>query len=184
MKNTKFTIILTVALVAVAVLALLLGPTALSNGTAKSTGNYQLQITEICTKNESIIPDNSGKYRDYIELYNPGDPLDLTGFSLSDGRITSAPFENLRIGTGEYRVLFLGDDLTGFSLSSKGGENLRLLDAQGDIVVQVATSVLVEDQVMTLNGTLYSTTMDATPGFSNDEAGRKAFMRFVEYVNG
>ena len=42
-------------------------------------GEYHIQITEICAKNESIIPDNDGKYRDYIEIYNAGETVDLSG---------------------------------------------------------------------------------------------------------
>lgn len=175
MKNIKYILLLTVLLVAVAAVALIFGPGIQAKGTAKTTGNYQIQITEICTKNESIIADNSGKYRDYIELYNPGEPVDLTGFALSDGRITSTPFQSLHLGKNEYRVIFLGDDLTGFSLSSKGGDTLRLLDDQGKIVVQVSTSVLLDDQVMVLTGQVYKTSYVATPGFANDEAGLKAF---------
>lgn len=174
-KNISLILILTVVLVAVGAVALIFGPSIQAKGTARSTGNYQIQITEICTKNESVIADNSGKYRDYIELYNPGEPVDLTGFMISDGQTTSAPFDGLFLDTNEYRVIFLGDDLTGFALSSNGGETLRLLDTDGGIVLQVSTTVLLEDQVMVINGSQYLTSYDATPGFSNDAAGLAAF---------
>ena len=46
---------------------------------AQPAGEYQVQITEICAKNETIIADNDGRYRDYVELYNFGPETDLTG---------------------------------------------------------------------------------------------------------
>lgn len=173
MKNIKLILILTACLIAVSAVALIFGPSIQAKGTAKSSGSYSLQITEVCSKNESIIADNSGKYRDYIELYNPGEAVDLTGFSLSDGQKTSAPFQNLYLETGAYRVIFLGDDLTGFSLSASGGETLRLLDPDGGIVIQLTTSACMEDQVMLLNGSAYHLSYDASPGFANTNV--KAF---------
>lgn len=175
LKNIKLVIILIAILLAVAVAALIFGPNIQAKGTTKSTGSYELQITEICSKNESIIPDNSGKYRDYIELYNAGAPLDLKGFSLSDGKNHSAAFESLYLGTGEYRVVFLDDDLTGFSLSASGGETLRLLDPQGGIVIELTTSAVLEDQVMLLSGSVYHSSYDASPGFANTTEGLEAF---------
>ena len=175
MKNIKLILILTVLLVAVAAVALVFGPSIQAKGTAKTSASYQLQITEICSKNETVIADNSGKYRDYIELYNAGEPVDLTGFMVSDGQITSEPFQSLHLDKDEYRVLFLGNDLTGFALSATGGETLRLLDPEGNIVIQVATTVLLDDQVMLLNGSTYQTSYDATPGFANTAQGRAAF---------
>ena len=87
-------------------------------GTATPEGEYHVQITEICAKNESVIPDNDGKYRDYIELYNAGQTVDLTGCRLTDGSTRSKPFENFILEEGSYRVIFLSKETVGFGLSA------------------------------------------------------------------
>ena len=51
-----------------------------------------LVFSEICTKNESILMDNAGRYRDYVELYNGGEDTNLEGFYLTDGNAKHTPF--------------------------------------------------------------------------------------------
>ena len=69
-------------------------------------GDQGLRITEICAKNDSLIADSLGRTPDYIELYNPGDALDVTGFVFSNGEVRSAPLAGV-IPAGAYRVFFL-----------------------------------------------------------------------------
>ena len=95
------------------------------NAPAASTGNYKIRITEICAKNERIIADNDGLYRDYIELYNAGPDVSLAGFTLTDGQAECAPFGNAVLHTGEYRLVFLDTELTGFGLSASGGDCIQ-----------------------------------------------------------
>ncbi len=138
-------------------------------------GSYSITITEVCSKNESIISDNSGKYRDYIELYNGGEATDLEGFTLTDGKATSQPFGHLPLEAGEYRVIFLGDDLTGFGIGASGGDCIQLLDPAGNIVAQVNAAPLEADQVMLFGGGTYQVSDAPSPGFENTEAGLQAF---------
>ena len=68
---------------------------------AEPPRDYPLLITEICTKNETVIPDNQGKYRDYIEIYNTaGEEINLAGCRLTDGNVTSRPLGDLYIPAG------------------------------------------------------------------------------------
>lgn len=138
--------------------------------------NYSLIITEICTKNESVLADNTGKFRDYIELYNASaEPVDLTGFRLTDGQARSAPLEGPVLQSGQYWVLFLGDAVTGFGLGAGGGDTVQLLDRTGAVVVQTRTASLQPDQVMLWQEGEYALSYEASPGFSNDAAGLAAF---------
>lgn len=136
--------------------------------------DYQIIISELCTKNETVIADNSGKYRDYIELYNPGAAVSLEGFTLTNGKATSAPL-HIRLDAGEYRVIFLGDEATGFTLGASGNDCIQLLDPSGAVTAQANTVALAEDQVMVYRSGKYEVSTDATPGFSNDETGLAAF---------
>lgn len=133
-----------------------------------------LLITEICAKNAGILA-NDGKYADYIELYNRGGACNLRGFTLSDGKTTSEPFEDMPIEAGAYQVIFIDRELTGFSLSASGGETVTLRNRDGTVAAQVTTVPMEEDQVMSWNGTGYELTDRATPGFPNTDAGYLAF---------
>ncbi len=140
-----------------------------------SNAPQTLQISEICAKNETLLRDAYGRAPDYLELYNPGQDLDLTGYVFSDGKNHSQPLEAVILRSGEYRVFFLGPEHTGFSLSASGGDTVRLLDPDGNLVAAVQTLPMEADQVMTLQQGKYFLTWDASPGFANDEAGVNAF---------
>ena len=143
--------------------------------TATSAGEYHIQITEICTKNETLTPDNDGKYRDYIELYNAGERVDLTGCRLTDGSTRSEPFRNFIMEKDSYRVIFLGKETTGFALSATGKDSVQLQSPTGSIIAQVKLRAMTEDQVMVLKNGAYQLSDTPTPGFPNTEEGQKAY---------
>lgn len=135
----------------------------------------RLVFSEICAKNETIIADNDGSYRDYVELYNGGEDINLKGFCLTDGNAKSEPFGDMPLPSGGYCLLFLDKELTGFSLKATGGETVTLVDAHGKAVAQVKTMAMTDDQVMLYAEPEYVISDAATPGFSNDKAGLQAF---------
>ena len=141
---------------------------------AMPVGEYRVQITEVCAKNETVIADNEGKYRDYIELYNAGPETDLTGCRLTDGTVTYR-FDGLVLGAGEYRLLFLGAETTGFALSASGRDSIQLQDPAGNIISQTKMKTVAADQVMVFADGVWTLSDQPTPGFSNDNAGRAAF---------
>ena len=132
-------------------------------------------FSEICAKNESIIQDNDGKYRDYVELYNGGADFNLQGYYMTDGKNKSEPLGDLPFPSGSYYVVFLDQDLTGFSLKATGGETLVLSTADDKTVTQITTMTMQADQVMLYGEPEYVLSTAPTPGFSNDEAGLQAF---------
>lgn len=147
-----------------------------STGTVGTgTQKYNILITEICAKNESILADNDGKYRDYIELFNAGEPVNLTGFTITDGNGTEFTLGNIVLESGEYRVLFIGKDLTGFSISASGGDCVQLKNPAGGIEVQTNVAAMPADHVMVYSRGIYHTSSDASPGYPNDESGIAAF---------
>ena len=165
--------ILLVALVLCFGLGLRLDP---NNPAANTpTGEYHVQINEICAKNETVIADNDGKYRDYIELYNPGPETDLAGCRLTDGSVTYC-FDSLVMGAGEYRLLFLGSETTGFALSASGRDSIQLQDPAGNIISQAKLHSLNADQVMIFTENVWQISDQPTPGFPNNSAGATAFL--------
>ncbi len=145
--------------------------------TGVESGAQALIINEICTKNNSIIEDNDGKFRDYIELYNPGEAVSLEGYTLNDGKVSCAPFGSMTLEHDEYLLVFLGDDLTGFALGAAGGDSIQLLDSAGRIAAQATTALLLSDQVMLYSGGSYESSYEASPGYPNDAEGIAAFKR-------
>ena len=167
----RLTLALAVLLAVVLVLVLL--------GADRSEAHplQQLTISEICAANESLLSDSRGKYPDYLELHNPTrEGVSLAGLTVSDGVHTSQPLPDIYLAPGGYRVIFLSETLTGFGLSAAGGEELSLLSAEGQLLSRFKTVPTQADQVMSLQGGRYLVTEEATPGYSNDRAGRTAFL--------
>lgn len=173
-KNLWLGLGLTVLLIAAAGLGLLLDP-GVQSSIQPPREDYQLLLTEVCAKNETVIADNSGRYRDYIELYNLGQDVDLSGCVLTDGTTRSQPMESFLLPAGGYRILFLGDEVTGFGLSSSGRDTIQLLDPAGNILVQAKVQSMGKDQAMVWQDERWLISDTPTPGFSNDASGRKAF---------
>ncbi len=172
-KRILLPAVLTVCLLAAIIWGLTLGgPLPKTGITAKG-----VVFSEVCAKNESVIADNDGRYRDYVELYNGGGDTNLKGFCLTDGKTKSEPFGDLPFPAGSYLVVFLDDELTGFSLKATGGETVTLADARGKAVTQVNTMPMQADQVMLYGQPEYVLSAVATPGFSNDKAGLQAFQK-------
>ena len=171
-NNTRLFWVLLLALVLCVTIGLMLDPT--SEPASTPVGSYHVQITEICAKNETIISDNDGKYHDYIELYNAGDCVDLAGCSLTDGSVRYY-FDSLVLGEGEYRVLFLGKETTGFALSASGRDSIQLQDAAGNVLAQAKLRTLNADQVMVYVDGVWQLGNQPSPGFANDETGIHAF---------
>lgn len=141
-------------------------------------GGTALQITELCAKNDTLIACGSAT-ADYLELYNPGQAIDLSGYTLTCGSQAAQPFVGVTLAAGEYRAFFLTEEATGFTLSASGGEIISLLDANRNTVAQVKTLAMEADQVMLLENGSYRVCADASPGFSNDEAGLAAFRQGI-----
>ena len=143
--------------------------------TVNMVSQLNIQITEICAKNESIIADNNGKYSDYIELHNSGDAISLSGYTLYDGKNKSKPIGDIVLGPDEYRVFFVSRGETGFAIGASGGDTIQLLDPIGRIVAQANVDTLQADEVMLWRNGKYVNSFEASPGFANNAVGLKAF---------
>lgn len=175
-RDSKVALTLAVCLLVAAAIGLILDRfrtvTDVVSGEAE---DVDLLITEICSKNTAVIEDGTGKYSDYIEIYNRGEACNLRGFTVTDGKNTSEPLGDLPLGAGEYTVIFVGRELTGFSLSANGGETVFLKNIDGTTAAQVTTVPMTENQVMLWNGAGYELSMQATPGFPNTDEGYQMF---------
>ncbi|HOR22551.1 MAG TPA: lamin tail domain-containing protein, partial [Ruminococcus sp.] len=135
-----------------------------------------VRITEICTQNKTSLLDSSGSPADWIELYNgSGSAADMGGWTLSDTSKSWTFPDNVRIGAGEYLIVFAdkassteSELHTGFGLS-KSGDTLRLADASGAVVQDITIPGLGEDRTYgLLPGTEDWAEMAASPEREND----------------
>ena len=172
-KRILLIVLLTVCLVAALIWGLL-------QDRAKNNTDIQanqLVFSEVCVKNDSVIAANDGGFHDYAELYNGGKDINLKGCYLTDGGAKSEPFGDFPLPSGSYCLLFLGKEVTGFSLKSSGGESLSLMDSRGRAVAQVNTVATGANEVMLYAADRYIVSKDASPGFPNTKEGLNAFRK-------
>ncbi len=147
----------------------------ISSRASRRAASGKVQITELCAKNETVLADNSGKYRDYIELYAPSQTVNLKGYTFTDGMSTSAPLGDITLIPGQHRVIFLDKSALGFTLNAAGGQNVRLMSPEGKVVAQVNTVAMEKDQAMAYADGRYQLTAQPTPNFPNTAQGLLAF---------
>ncbi len=169
-KNRAIIALLAAMLLAAGIVALAMG-----YAVERRASGGEVRITEICAKNESVLTDNNGKYRDYIELYATKQSINLKGYTLTDGKNTSPPLGDITIEEGAYWVLFLDKKTTGFTLNAAGGDTIRLLSPEGKVVAQAKTIAMEKDQAMIYHQGSYVLTDQPTPNFPNTAEGLLAF---------
>lgn len=99
-------------------------------------------ISEICSRNERVIYNKTGKYIDYVELYNPLDyALDISGYKIADNKLFENAYiiEECVIESGQYKVIFPEN----FGISDH--EMIYLLDNSSNVLDQIKIPTLAED---------------------------------------
>lgn len=109
---------------------------------------HRVFINEFCAKN-SVIPDESGEYDDWIELYNAGeDTVNLSGLYMTNSllkplayKIPPARDSETELLPGEYKILWAdcqpeeGTLHLDFNLEKSGGEIAIVQIVQGKVVI-------------------------------------------------
>ena len=146
---------------------------------------HKLVINEIMTSNKGVYIDPTGNSYDWIELYNGSSKnIDLTNYGLSDKEDGSIKwlFPTITIPSNSYLIVYLSGEKTeglyaNFSLKSEGGEILTLKNATGKVVDSVKTVELKKNTSMIRdNQGSWVTTEEITPGYQNNEEGRKEYL--------
>lgn len=146
-----------------------------------------LQISEIMTDNAAALPDEEGKFGDWVEIENTLDtPMNIKGVGLSDrsDRIIFL-FPDITLAAGEKIIVFC-DDVNRddpkdtlhakFKLSSLG-ESVYLFDASGLAIDAVDVPTLNSDECYARNAEGYfEKHYDYSPGFENGEEGHRDYL--------
>jgi hypothetical protein len=76
----------------------------------------QVEINEVMTSNKGAVPDETGDFPDWVEIYNNTDAsLDISGYGLTDDLISAAKWtfpEGSVIEPRGYLVVFCSGDTT------------------------------------------------------------------------
>ena len=117
-----------------------------SSGCDTAASEQTLFINEFMADNETVLSDENGEFKDWIEIYNAGeDAVSMDGYFITDdlGAVTQwALPATLSIDAGGYLVLFASGDTTvsdfhlPFALE-KNGEEIGLYVAEESAAVQV-----------------------------------------------
>lgn len=153
-------------------------------------------LNEFMASNKSCLPDQTGEYSDWIEIYNPTDrAIDLSSLGLSNDKTeVKWAFPSVMLSPKGYIIVFA----SGKGISNSGAEyqhtNFKLSASNGGIYLTNSAGQMV-DQVEYKDQTKNVSTgrdindmskwvqfVNPTPGFSNDEAGNVAYQesRIVE----
>lgn len=149
---------------------------ALFTFAARDNAEQGLVINEVCSKNDSVVFDESGNYSDYVEIYNPsGWNVSLTGFQLSEQRDLKKGLQlgNIVIPAKGYSVVWLNEESASFGISSKG-ESIYLANADGEIVDAVEVPKLKRNvsYARATDGADEWQEQEASPALANDPLKR------------
>ena len=151
-----------------------------------------LVINEIMSSNKGVYVDEKGKLYDWIELYNGTDEdINLKNYGLSDSLDEKVKwlFPDVTIKSKEYLIVYLTEmDTDGlyapFSLKRTGGEDITLRSSSGDIVDTIRTVNVTKNQAYARDGSgKWAVTDIITPGFSNNDEGREAYLKSLDNVD-
>lgn len=148
-----------------------------------------LVINEFLASNSAVLPDEKGKYSDWIEIHNPTESaIDLSGYGLSnDNKGAKWTFPGIMLQGNGYIVVFAsGDNVsdpnvqyqhTNFKLSASGG-SVYLYNAEGSVVDKIdyeaqTENVSVGRDPANLSQLKYFD--KPAPGFPNSDEGYTAF---------
>ena len=139
--------------------------------------NATIIINEVMSSNSTTLLDEDASYTDWIEIYNDGeDSINLEGYFLSDidTELMKWQFPDTIIAPESYMIIFasgkdrdVGELHTNFKISSSG-EELFLMNADGDIIDQVFAFSPEEDISLARTSGGWELTILATPGSANE----------------
>ena len=181
-RNTAL-IIAPVLLLIAAVGAVVLVNMLFKNQKPAWEGGYSIHISEVMTDNDDC-PDPHGALCDWVEIANTSArPAELGGYGLSDqeGKMKYVFPAGTSVPANGFLVVWCSSDLEGnyapFALKKDGGETVYLLNPNAVAVDSALTGSCAKGQslIRAADGSLIPTD-EPTPGYSNDDAGRQAYL--------
>ncbi len=177
--------LLITVLLAVSAVALILYLT--KGGGQVSTENLgQIQINEVMSSNKGSVPDETGSFPDWIEIYNNTDSsVDISGYGLTDELISAAKWtfpEGSVIPARGYLVVFCSGDTTRgkmhtpFKLSAS--DDVILSNVSGKVVDSITLKPVTSGYSLgrSAEDTSAWTEMLPSPGYPNTSEGAAEYL--------
>jgi len=177
--------LLVVVLVAVSAVALILYLTK-GGGKVDDSNLGQIEINEVMTSNKGSVPDETGDFPDWIEVYNNTDnPLDISGFGLTDELISAAKWtfpEGSVIPARGYLVVFCSGDPTRGKLHTpfklSASDEVILSSVSGKVVDSIALKPVTSGYSLgrSADDTTNWVEMLPSPGYPNTQEGAATYL--------
>ncbi|MGI6192881.1 MAG: lamin tail domain-containing protein, partial [Christensenellales bacterium] len=202
MRNKSVLLLLAVLLTGAIVAYLIFGGNIAGGGNSETgTENYDssfagsVLINEAMAANPGVVPAGDGGFYDWVELYNPSDvDVNISGWGLSDESNVAAKWtfgEGTVIPAKGYLLVFCSDlnqsnpsgELHAAFKLKAGSDTVVLSDATGKAVDKLPLPMVTEGHSIGRNPADVSDWLDfsePTPGFSNDEQGRAAYVASMD----
>lgn len=176
---------LVVVLVAVAAVALILYLTK-GGGKVENENLGQIEINEVMSSNKGSVPDETGDFPDWIEIYNNTDSaLDISGFGLTDELISAAKWtfpEGSVLQPRGYIVVFCSGDPTRGKLHTpfklSASDDVILSNVSGKVVDSITLRPVTSGY--SLGRSAEDTTawkeMLPSPGYPNTTEGAAEYL--------
>ncbi len=157
---------------------------------SRALDSADVELSEISPANRTMAATASGEFYDWIELYNKGNSkVDLTGWALSDNEYKPMKWrfpKGASIAAGEYLLVYCPGDAphegegiyTDFALST-AEMTVTLSTSRGASVDSVVVRDIPDDASYSRVDGEWKTTLQATPGYKNDDTGVKAMQKQV-----
>ncbi|MBR4081387.1 MAG: lamin tail domain-containing protein, partial [Clostridia bacterium] len=153
-----------------------------------------LVISELMSSNTSAVPDETGVYHDWLEIWNSSDhDIDLTDVGLSDRTDSIRFLFPAMILPADGRVIVFCSDTNAavagealhakFKLSSVG-ETVSLFDPSAYLLDSVATPIMGSNESWALIDGTFTATTDYSPGYPNGREGYDAYQKSTMVMAG
>ena len=160
----------------------------LKSGGAAPTNesSAQIVINEVMISNKGAVPDETGAFPDWVEIYNNTDSsLDISGYGLSDDLLTAAKWtfpEGSVISPRGYLVVFCSGDVTrgkmhaGFKLSAS--DEVILSTVSGKVVDSITLRAVTSGYSLgrSADDTTTWKEMLPSPGYPNTDEGAAQYL--------
>ena len=161
-----------------------------------SAGGYEgLVISEVMASNRTALPDESGEFPDWIEIWNSSEKdINLENVGLSDDELAiSFLFPKMTIKAGERLIVYCdktNQAVAGKPLHAKfglstNGETITLFDPNAYVIDSVKTPIMGADESYArLADGSWGLTKEYSPGYENTTEGFLTFRNATMVTDG
>ena len=177
--------LLIIVLVAVVAVALILYLTK-GGGKIENENLGQIQINEVMSSNKGSVPDETGNFPDWIEVYNNTDSKqDISGFGLTDELISAAKWtfpEGSVLEPRGFIVVFCSGDPTRGKLHTpfklSASDEVILSNASGKAVDSITLKPVTSGYALgrSAEDTTIWKEMLPSPGYANTQEGAATYL--------